>query len=587
VTILVTALTAALLLGFRPRKPAGLAIDRFEHARYVAEFSVKDTRGRVVTPREWRSHRAVVLLAVAPDDLGSIVSTLRDLNASYGPRDVGIYALTYGPGEISSGLSAFPDDPPILVDPSHEIIEAAGIVATPTAVVLDPEGLVLYRGDLEGARDAIDATLKGRLPDVAERPVIGQSVPEPAPLIAQGETVTYAGQIAPILRAHCVECHRPGEVGPFSLLTYRDAAKRAHLLSDVAATRQMPPWKAQPGFGEFLDAHRLTRRELALLDRWAETGAPEGDPVGLAPAQDFAEGWKLGTPDLVLTMPEPYAVPATGDDWRGFVLPGRLTDGRAIATVEFRPGNRKVVHHARVFVDESPDCRTLDDEAPGQGFPYDGRADIPKPSLCEWAPGMVPRMPPDGVAKPIKPGSDVVVLLHYHGSGKPETDRSSVAIYFARTPPRRIMALHPLASNRIDIPAGESRYREVAATTIRHDVHVFSLFPHGHNLLREMMLTATLPDGQVRRLLWIKDWDFGWQTQYHFAEPVALPRGTRVEVVATYDNSSANPRNPNSPPIRVRFGPGSNEEMLGCHLYVVADYDEGDESYRRIWASGR
>jgi hypothetical protein len=195
-------------------------------------------------------------------------------------------------------------------------------------------------------------------------------------------------------------------------------------------------------------------------------------------------------------------------------------------------------------------------------------------------------LPPEGVAKPIKPGSDVVVLLHSHGIGKPETDRSSVAVYFAPSPPRRIMALHPLASNRIDIPAGESRYREVAATTIRHDVHVFSLFPHGHNLLREMMLTATLPDGEVRRLLWIKDWDFGWQTQYHFAEPVALPKGTRVEVVATYDNSSANPRNPNSPPIRVRFGPGSNEEMLGCHLYVVADNDEGDQFYRRIWESG-
>ncbi len=562
-------------LALQSRRDDRVAADRFEGARFVTDFALKDMSGKLVTPESWRAYRAVVVIALGADDpeIARIATTFRE-------RQVGFFGVSPSP------IRPTGFDFPILLDPSHELIGAAGLHVTPEAAVIDPDGLVVYRGSVSGVPAALDATLKGRMPEVRARPAQGSSLPDPAPLISIDEKVTYSTHIAPILREHCVECHRPGQVGPFSLLTYHDAAKRASFLHEVTDSGQMPPWKAMRGWGTFFDAHHLTHRDLALLDRWAESGAPEGDSTTPAPPIESPE-WQLGSPDLILTMAEPYAVAATGDDWRGFVLPGQLTDGRAIAAVEYKPGNRKVAHHARVFIDATDYSRKLDADCPGIGFSYDGRFDIPRPALVEWGPGMKLRTPPEGVAKPVKPGSDVVLLLHYHGRGKPETDQSSVGLYFAKTPPTRIMAMHTLSSNRIDIPPGEARHREVARSTVQHDIKAYSVFPHGHNLLREMKLTATLPDGQVRRMLWIKDWNFAWQTQYYYTEPISLPRGTKLEVLALYDNSPANSLNPNKPPKRVKYGPSSDEEMLGCHLYVVADDEAGDQYYRRKWEDAR
>jgi hypothetical protein len=572
----------AIGLAVRARRDNRVAADLFAGARIVGNFSLKDTAGTVVTAAAFRTHRAIVLFALDGNrpETASASSEIRDLITSYRDRGVGLYILSPNKTPHSDlGL-------PVLLDPAQDLIRAAGITTTPQAVVLDSDGLVLFRGSLIHVRKALDAVLAGRIPETPGSPAVGSSLPEPSPLVSPDETITYSSPIKQILQSHCVECHRPGQVGPFSLVSYRDAAKRADFLHEVTASGQMPPWRAMQGWGSFLDAHHLSRRELAQFERWAETGAPEGTPdTSSAPTE--APEWQLGPPDLVLTMAEPYAIAATGDDWRGFVLPGKLTDGRAIAAVEYKPGNRKVAHHSRVFIDSTDYSRNLDADCPGIGFSYDGRFDIPRPALVEWGPGMKLRPPPEGVAKPVKPGSDVVLLLHYHGSGKPETDQSSVGLYFAKTPPSRIMAMHTLSSNRIDIPAGEARHREIARSTVQHDIKAYSVFPHGHNLLREMKLTATLPDGQIKRLLWISDWNFAWQTQYYYSEPISLPRGTKLEVLAIYDNSANNPSNPNSPPKRVKYGPSSDEEMLGCHLYVVADDDAGDQYYRRKWEDAR
>lgn len=570
-----------------------VASDRLDGARFLADFSLRNSRGDAVTMKDWRFFRLVVLIPTPSRDLNTAKfdPAIRSHASAYRSRGVGFYAVCVDPSvgvdRTESSIDATQFGLPILFDPAQELVDAAGIRSMADVAVVDPGGLVLFRGPIGRLETILNCVLAGKPPVLEYSDTPGEPLPEPAPLIAAGVSVTYSRDVAPILRAHCVGCHRPGEVGPFSLATYRDVAKRARFVRDVTGSGQMPPWRAQPGYGEFLDAHRLTRRELALIDRWAESGAPEGDRSDLVAASPSPDAWQLGLPDVVLTMAEPYDVPAVGDDWRGFVLPGPLVDGRAIAAVEYRPGNRKVAHHARVFVDDTPYSRRLDAETPGPGFGYDGRFDIPRPALAEWAPGMRLRRPPEGVAKPVRPGSDVVLLLHYHGTGKPEKDLSRVGIYYAKAAPRRIMAMQTLSSDRIDIPAGAAQHREVARSTLRHDVHAYSVFPHGHNLLRELKFTATLPDGQVRRMLWIKDWDFGWQSQYYYAEPIALPRGTKLEVVALYDNSSANPRNPNSPPARVKYGPSSREEMLGCHLYVVADDADGDTYYRAKWESAR
>jgi peroxiredoxin len=606
----VVALTVGLsVLTFARKGDRPPASDAFENARFVADLALRDTAG---TLHDFRSpiHKAAVffLLGTECPVSNSYAPEMARIAKDYESRGVATYGVHPDPDVTPSVAASHAADYrlgfPILLDPTQELAEAAGSEVTPEAIVVDDGGMVVYRGRIDDAysrdgkrrdkpstrdlRDVLDALAAGKTPAPVVRPAFGCPLPTPAPVVGDNEEITFNKHVAPILWNHCGRCHRPGEVGPFSLLTHADAAKRAGFLRDVVEAGRMPPWKARPGYGHFLDENRLTRREQALLDRWAGDGAPQGDPADVLPPPKYPEGWALGQPDLVLTMAEPCLIPADGGDvFRGFVLPLPTDGDRPIAAIEFRPGNRKVVHHARIFVDETPDCRKLDAADAGPGFAFDARNDIPKPSLCEWNPGALPRRPRPGVGRMLKAGSDIAVLIHYHASGKEEVDRSSVGLYFADRPPERILGRISLSSEKIDIPPGEPRHRIVARRTVPVDSSAESVLPHGHNLLREMTLTATLPDGRVVRMLSLDDWDINWQGQYHFREPVPLPAGTKLEVVAVYDNSSANPRNPFNPPRRVRYGPNSDSEMLGCHVYVVADRPEGDALYRDWMESGR
>ncbi len=604
--VALAGLAAFVLARKREKAPVS---DAFEGARFVADLALRDTGG---TLHDFRvpSHKAVVffLLGTECPVSNAYAPEMTRIAKEYEPRGVatfGVHSDTdVTPAVAASHAADYRLGFPILLDPTQELAEAAGAEVTPEAIVVDEGRMVVYRGRIDDTytlggkrrdepstrdlRSVLDALVAGKTPAPIVRPAFGCPLPAPAPVVGDAEAVTFTRQIAPILWDHCGRCHRPGEVGPFSLLTHADAAKRAGFLRDVVDTGRMPPWKALPGYGHFLDENRLTRREQALLARWADDGAPQGDPADLPAAPKYPDGWTLGQPDLVLTMAEPYTIPADGGDvFRGFVLPLPTDGDRPIAAIEFRPGNRRVVHHARIFVDETPDCRKMDADDPGPGFTFDAWNDIPKPSLCEWNPGATPRRPRPGVGRTLKAGSDVAMLIHYHASGKDEVDRSSVGLYFADRPPERILGRISLSSAKIDIPPGEPRHRIVARRTVPVDSSAESVLPHGHNLLRQMTLTATLPDGRVVRMLRLDDWDINWQGQYHFRGPVSLPAGTKLEVVAVYDNSPANPRNPFDPPRRVRYGPNSDSEMLGCHVYVVADRPEGDALYRQWMESGR
>ena len=400
---------------------------------------------------------------------------------------------------------------------------------------------------------------------------------------ATAADVTYNKDVAPILFKHCAACHRPGEVGPFSLLTYRDAAKRADFLKSITADRRMPPWKAEPGFGEFLDARRLSDAELTTLAAWADGGAKEGDAKDLPKAPTFPEGWQLGTPDLVLKMPKPFTVPAGGRDvFRCFVIPTDITEDRTVRAVEFRPGNRRVVHHSRVHVDSTGDARRREqaDSRPGfSGFYGNRLLELPYPGLGAWTPGMTPRFAPEGTGRVLARGSEVVLNIHYHPTGKTEVDRSSVGLYFARKPVTRTMAGYTLCTTKIDIPPGEKRYTVILASRVKANVHLHTVVPHAHHLCREFRLAATLPDGTSQPLLWIQDWNLDWQDQYRFAKPVRLPEGTILTLAAYFDNSADNPRNPNKPPRRVRYGVTSDEEMCACHLELLPDDPSGYAAY--------
>jgi len=389
------------------------------------------------------------------------------------------------------------------------------------------------------------------------------------------EPVTYTKDIASILWNNCAGCHRPGEVGPFPLLTYEDAAKRAEFIADITASGQMPPWKAESGFGKFLDERHLTDEELEKLIQWAEAGAPEGDSKDLPEPPKFHEGWQLGEPDLVLQLPEPFAVPADGRDiYRCFVIPIPADKDKMVSAVEFRPGNRSVVHHAILFLDANGVARKMDGRDGKPGFAtFGGPGILPTGGLGSWAPGAMPRFLPEGVVKYVKKGSDLVLQLHYHPSGKPETDQSMVGIHFSKTPFKKIVTGIAVLQTDLKIPANNANF-EVRAESeaLPADVNVLGVSPHMHNLGKEFKVTAVRPgrDKEVP-LIWIKDWDFNWQGGYQFEKPVFLPKGSVIKVFATYDNSAENPKNPNHPPKDVGWGEQTTDEMCLCGVQVTTE----------------
>ncbi|HYM11562.1 MAG TPA: hypothetical protein VEU62_12565, partial [Bryobacterales bacterium] len=379
---------------------------------------------------------------------------------------------------------------------------------------------------------------------------------------------TFNKDIAPILYRNCVTCHRPGEVAPFSLLTYADASKRASLIARVTASRYMPPWRAEPGYGDFQDARRLSDADIATLEQWAGAGAPEGKAVGKPAPPHFTEGWQLGPPDLVVKMPEPFSVPADGPDvYQCFVIPLGLTEDKFVSAVEIRPGNRRVLHHSIFYVDTRGTARAKDAADPAPGYRcFGGPGFRGASSLGGWAPGPVPRLLPAGVVHPLKQASDLVIQNHYHPDGKPETDQSTLGIYFSKTPPRETVFGIPLMQRDLYIPAGEKRYRAAASFTTPIEIQAIGITPHMHLLGREMKVTATVPDGRVEPLIWIKDWNFNWQGQYRYKKAVTLPRQTRIDLEAWFDNSADNIRNPHDPPQPVRWGEQTTDEM--CIAFI-------------------
>ncbi len=385
--------------------------------------------------------------------------------------------------------------------------------------------------------------------------------------------VTFNKDIAPILFKRCAGCHRPGEVAPFPLLSYRDASKRAGQLVEVTSTRQMPPWKPEPGAGHFTEERRLTDDEIDAIRKWSEAGAPEGNPSDLPMAPRFTAGWQLGEPDMVLKMAEPYTLAASGpDEYRCFVLPIQIPAGKYITSIEYRPGNRKIVHHA--VVTSLPHAQAAAKLAAGDGKSFLSGLAPPgrllSGPLSIWTPGMEPHLLPADLAASWPDKTDLVLQLHLHPSGKPEVEQSVLGIYLTDQKPGARLVLNVFSSNRIDIPAGKSDYEVRASKTLNADINIFGVFPHLHLIGRSVRAEATLPDATKVPLISITDWDFNWQNYYQYAKPVSLPAGTKIDVRWTYDNSASNLANPNKPPKRVTFGEQTADEMAFLVFDVIA-----------------
>lgn len=392
--------------------------------------------------------------------------------------------------------------------------------------------------------------------------------------VAQTSAPTYAGEIAGILDTRCAPCHRAGGLAPFSLLTYDDARRRAPQIADVTARRYMPPWKPDPGSGPFEgeQQRRLSDGEIDLLQRWAAAGAPEGDPSRRPAPPVLSDSWPLGPPDLIVRMPDAYAMPADGRDvYRTFAIRPAIDEPRYVKAVDLRPGVASVVHHARIMLDRTGTSREIDREDPLPG--YDGmlvdRARFPDGHFLGWAPGKSPTLAPEGLAWRLDPNADLVLQLHMIPTGRPETVQAEVGLYFSPMPPTRTPVLVLLTSKTIDIPAGVAAHIVEDRYQLPVDVELLAIYPHAHYLARTIESIALFPDGIERPLIAIADWDFNWQDDYRYTTPMHLPAGTTVVMRYTYDNSGANVRNPHDPPQRVRFGPRSTDEMAELMLQVL------------------
>jgi len=418
-----------------------------------------------------------------------------------------------------------------------------------------------------------------------------------AGLLPAADKVTFSETIAPILYQNCVTCHRPGEAAPFALISYEDAKKRGSLIATVTKSRYMPPWHAAHDYGQFADERRLTDAQIGAIAQWVSDGMPQGDVSKMPKLPQFPEGWHLGKPDLILEMRAGFNLAASGPYvYRNFVIPTHLTADKWVRAIEFRPSARKVVHHVLFAYDASGSVQKMDGVDGKPGFTGMSAIGITggaaaSGSLGGWAVGATPVFLPDGLALPLPKNSDVVLQMHFHLTGKPEMEKSTLGIYFEdKAPERRLTAVQVPAlfgfGAGLDIPAGERAYKIQDSLTLPVDVQAFSVGAHAHYVAKEMKATATLPNGTTVPLLWIQDSDFNWQDRYTYKAPVTLPKGTKIDVKLVYDNSTDNPRNPSNPAKRVWWGEQSFDEMGSVTLQAVAARKE-DEPALQVFLADR
>jgi hypothetical protein len=435
----------------------------------------------------------------------------------------------------------------------------------------------------------------------AQAPVAGSSAQAP----------TFSKDVAPIFYKNCTNCHRPGEIAPMSLLTYSDARPWAKSIATRVARGAMPPWHADPAHGEFLNDRRLSDAEKDTVARWVAAGAPEGDAAELPAQPTYADGWMIGQPDVVLSMQEDYPIPASGEvKYQYFEVPTNFTEDRWVQAFEVRPGNRATVHHVIVYTRppaqprpqqsagtpstapaqpatrpaplfefaehmEIPPGQTGGKQLPPEERKPAGPNDRPMPrtlgpSVGAYVPGMPLRVYPEGTATRLRAGSTLIFQMHYTPMGKATTDRTSIGLIFAKAPPRIELRGTVLANGALHIPAGAADQRVDAEMTINQNITLWSVLPHTHVRGKRWEYQAIYPDGRTETILSVPKYDFEWQTDYVYKEPLKLPKGTKIHASAWYDNSTNNPSNPD-PTKEVWWGDQTWEEMMFTGLTYSLD----------------
>jgi mono/diheme cytochrome c family protein len=373
-------------------------------------------------------------------------------------------------------------------------------------------------------------------------------------------TITFTKDVAPILFKSCAECHRPGEIGPMSLMSYQEARPWAKAIRERIVDRSMPPWSADPNHGEWANDPRLSQKEIDTVIAWVNAGAPKGDDKDMPPAPKFSDGWTIGKPDVVLEMPEEYTVPADGTvPYLYFTMPTNFTEDKWIQAMEIRPGNRSVVHHVIAY-NQEPGARVSGEGELARGRTHLGGITPNKTGIQYGA----------GYARQIKKGSNIVFQMHYTTNGQVTKDRTKIGFVFAKEPAKKTLMTGNAANGRFAIPPGDPNYEVKSSKTFNEDVMITSFMPHMHVRGKSFIYTAVYPDGRSEILLNVPKYDFNWQLTYLPKNPILLPKGTRLDCVAHFDNSPKNKFNPD-PTQTVRWGDQTWEEMMiGWYTYASA-----------------
>lgn len=386
---------------------------------------------------------------------------------------------------------------------------------------------------------------------------------------ASGKRVTFSKDVAPILRENCQNCHRPGQIAPMSLLTYEETRPWAKSIKQKVAARKMPPYFAHPDSRPMKGDLNLTQQEIDTIVAWVDQGAPQGDPADLPPPLEiptFEGGWRLEQPDMVLQYPVPFTVGAEVDDeYRCFAIDLGLDHDIWLKGVEFQPGNNKVVHHFILFDDPGDRVAKIDESTPEPGCECANMDALAGAKVLQmWAPGNVQPLTPEGVGKLIPAGRDLVLQIHYHNTtGADAVDHSRFALHLAQ-PEETIMKEmrgQLVSAWVIDIKAGDPNSEHQATYLADRDMTVYTAGAHMHYRGKDMRLTAAVPGGADETLLWVPNYDFNWQLTYEFLEPFKAPKGTLFRMVSHHDNSANNPFNPVIPPVDVKFGLATSDEM--------------------------
>lgn len=582
----IAALTAPVALADESPCPIGTQVEN---------FALRDHHGKPYSLDELGKDKIVVLAFLGTEcPLAKIYAPrLSKLANKYEPRGVVFVGINPNRQDAVTEIAAFARSHeipfPILKDLNQVVADAVGATRTPEVVVLDTDHAIRYRGRIDDQygfnkananyhkpaptrndlADALDALLTGKAVATAEAAAPGCLIGRDLQPVADSQ-VTYSNQIARIMNANCVFCHRQGQIAPFTLTSYDDVAGWAAMIDEVVRLERMPPWHADAERGHFENDARLSDADKALIAQWVENGAPEGDPDDLPEPPQFADGWMIPTPDEIVYMRDKaYRVPATGVvEYQHFVVDPGWTEDKWITAIEPRPDNPSVVHHILIFV-IPPDGRVNTGIGSGNDF------------LGAFAPGLRPEPLADGLARYVQAGSKLVFQMHYTPNGTPQDDRSYCGFVF--TDPEDVKKEVRVASalNAVfQIPPHAAEFPVQARHVFTDDTLLLTLMPHMHLRGKAFRYEATYPDGKKEVLLDVPRYDFGWQTNYRLAKPKLMPRGTRMDCYAVYDNSEDNLNNPD-PERTVGFGDQTwDEMMIGFFEATPAAEDLQDPDYQ-------